>query len=106
MSKLTYRDYVRSLPCCVSGYIGEEVDPHHAKGCSYVVGNSGGKKSSDLTCIPLRHNLHLELHYNGWESFEKRHNISQLEEMVKTLLKAERDGVIEVNLKEVKNYAR
>jgi len=93
MSK-KYKNYVRTLKCCVSGYIGEEVVPHHITGRNYLTGKCMGKKGSDLTCIPIRQSLHQELHDNGWESFERRYNISQLEMIVKTILQAERDGVI------------
>ena len=105
-TKATYRDYVRSLPCCVSGIEGETIDPHHPKGYSWLLQNAGALKSSDLICIPLEHDLHQELHDHGWETFELKHNMSQLEAVIKTLLRAERDGIIEVNLKEVKNYVR
>lgn len=100
-----YTDYVRSLPCCVTGYVGDEVSPHHVIGMGYLTEKCLSKKGSDLTCIPIIQSLHQELHDKGWESFEKKYNMSQLEEMVKTLLLAERDGIIEVNLNEVKNYA-
>lgn len=95
MSKQSkYRDYVRSLPCCVSGYIGEKVDPHHIKGYSWLTGSGGALKGSDLTCIPLRHDLHVELHQIGRKSFEKLHNMSQKDEMIKTILRAGKDGVL------------
>ena len=91
-----YRDWVVSLPCCISGYQGEGVDPHHIKGKAWLTGGSLSKKGSDLTCIPLVHELHMELHNNGWETFEKKYNMSQLEWMVKTILQAEKDGVIKL----------
>ena len=90
----SYKDFVRSLPCCVTGYIGDEIDPHHVIGYAWLTGHGMSKKGSDLTCIPLRHNLHQELHDNGWASFEKKHNISQIEVMVRTVLLAEKQGVI------------
>lgn len=94
MSK--YTNYVRSLPCCVSGYVGEEVDPHHVKGYAWLTGAGGSKKGHDLTCIPLRHSLHVELHNTGWQTFEDKHNFSQLEAMVKTILNAEKEGILEL----------
>lgn len=93
----TYTDFVRSLPCVVSGYIGEEIDPHHIKGYSYLTHAGGSKKGTDLLCIPLRHKYHQELHDIGWKSFEKKYNINQLEEAVGCLLIAEKAGVIAVN---------
>ncbi len=85
-----YRDYVRALPCCVSGLM--DCAPHHIKGYSWLTGSATSKKGSDLTCIPLSHELHAELHQNGWATFEKKYNMSQLEMMVKTILQAEQDG--------------
>lgn len=102
MAKLSYRDYVRSLPCAASRYHGN-IDPHHIKGYAHIVENAGALKSSDLSCIPLTHELHNELHQNGWQTFEEKHNFSQLEAMVKTLLRAERDGIIEINYEVLKN---
>ena len=95
MSK-KYKDYVRSLPCCVSGYIGEEVAPHHVIGNSWLTGKGMAKKGSDLMCIPIRQTLHNDLHNMGWRTFENLHNFSQLEAMIKTILQADRDGIIEV----------
>ena len=94
MSK-AYRYYVRELSCCVTGDIGFN-DPHHITGYNWLTGKGMGKKGSDLTCISLRHDLHQELHQIGWKSWEQKHNVSQLELMIKTILKAERDGVINV----------
>ena len=93
MSK-EYRDYVRSLPCCVSGYQGEEMAPHHIIGCNWLTGKCTSKKGSDLTCIPLRSDLHNELHDNGWKTFEEKYNINQVEMVLKTILQAEKDGMI------------
>jgi len=91
-----YREYVRSLPCCVTGYVGEEVSPHHIIGYSHLTGKCMGKKGSDLTCIPLRQEIHAILHHQGWVTFEETRNFSQLEAMVKTILQAEKDGVIKI----------
>lgn len=91
-----YMDYVRTLPCCVSGYIGEETDPHHIKGYSWLTGSGGAMKGRFLTCIPLRHSLHNELHSGGWQSFEEKYNMSQLAETLKTMFQAHLDGVITI----------
>jgi hypothetical protein len=98
MSK--YTNWVITLPCCVSGDYASEhmgVDPHHAKGYSWITESAMAKKGSDLTCMPLRHDLHQELHQIGWESFEKKYNVNQLEMMALTLLQAEREGVLTIN---------
>jgi hypothetical protein len=89
-----YRDYVRTLPCCVSGYEGDEISPHHIIGYAWLTGKCTSKKGSDLTCIPLRQSLHQELHDNGYETFEKKYNVNQVELIVKTILQAEKDGII------------
>ncbi len=89
-----YREYVRTLPCCVSGYVGEEVVPHHIIGSNWLTGKAMGKKGSDLTVIPIRQSLHQELHDSGWGSFERKYNICQVEIVVKTILQAEKDGVL------------
>ena len=92
MSK--YLDWIREQPCAISGYYGEEVQPHHITGYNWLTGKGVGKKGSDLTAIPLRHDLHRLLHDMGHKSFEEKYNISQLEIMVKMVLKAEKEGII------------
>ena len=91
-----YTDWVRTQPCCITGAIGDFVDPHHIKGYAHVTGAGGKLKGSDLACIPLRHDLHNELHSIGWQSFEKKYNINQLEEAWKTLLQADALGIIKI----------
>jgi len=95
MSK-EYTEYVRSLPCCVSGCVGDDIHPHHITGSNWLAGKSMAKKASDLTVIPLRHDLHQEIHNSGWRSFETKYNISQVEMVIKTILQAEKDGVIKI----------
>ena len=92
-----FTDFVRTLPCTVTGYVGEEVDPHHIKGYAYLTHAGWGTKGSDILCIPLRHSYHNELHQIGWKSFEKKYNINQLEEAVGVILIAEKAGVISIN---------
>ncbi len=94
MSKHT--DFVRTLPCAVSGYIGEETDCHHLVGFNWLTGKGMGLKGSDVICMPLRHSLHMELHQMGWKSFEEKHNFSQLEAVIDTIVKAEKAGVITI----------
>lgn len=91
-----YKAYIRGLTCVVSEHHGDSIDPHHIKGVAWLTGGSTGKKASDLTCIPIRHDLHQELHQIGWKSFEKKYNISQVECMVRTILQAEKDGVLKI----------
>lgn len=89
-----YMDWVRTLPCSLSGYIGDEVDPHHAKGYAYVTGSGGGIKGNILSCMPLRHELHQELHTIGHKTFEEKYNFSQMEAALRTVIQAHKDGII------------
>ena len=94
-SEKRYLSWVRSLPCAITGYEGE-IDPSHLEGMSWLTGKSGASKGHYLSCIPMRHKLHVELHRIGWKSFEKKYNISQLELALKTIIQAENDGVITI----------
>ncbi len=85
-----YREYVSRLPCCVTGNNDDRNDPHHIKGRGY----GGSQKCSDLFCIPLRHELHQELHQIGWKSFEKKYNVCQVSTVLKTLQRAFAEGVL------------
>jgi len=96
----TYRRYVASLPCCVTGYQGEGVDPHHIKGHGF----GGTVKCSDLFCIPLKHELHVELHDKGWQSFEEKYNVSQYVQALYTIEQAEEDGVLSFESRNFKTY--
>ena len=95
----SYMNWVRSLPCAITGYEGE-IDPSHLEGMSWLTGKCAGKKGHYLSCIPMRHKLHVELHRIGWKSFERKYNVNQLELAFKTILEAEKYGVI--NIEKVK----
>ena len=86
MSK--YTDWVSRQPCCITGFNAGRVDPHHIKGYSWLVGSAASHKGHDLMCIPLKHELHVEGHVIGWDSWEKKYNRSQLEEAVAILMRA------------------
>ena len=69
-----YIEYIKQQPCSVtsmmivnqdSGKI--ESDPHHT--------TSKGAGGSDLTCVPLLHELHQECHTIGRETFQRKYNI-------------------------------
>ena len=85
-----YRQYVSTLPCCITFRDGIPNDPHHIKGRGY----GGSVKCSDLFCIPLCHELHVEFHMIGWETFEAKYNINQLEIALDTIVQAFNDGVL------------
>lgn len=54
----SHLDYVRSLPCCVSGS-RENIEAHHVE-------NAGmGRKCSDLLTVPLTAELHAYWHAHG-----------------------------------------
>jgi hypothetical protein len=77
-----YLDYVRSLPCVITGQEG--VHAHHLIGH----GEGGmGLKSSDLLAFPLSSELHDELHRYGWKAWEEIHG-SQWRFVAKTLHEA------------------
>ena len=80
--KKTHLDFVRSLPCCVTGANG--VHAHHLIGH----GQGGmGLKSSDMLAIPLSPEIHGELHNHGWKAWEEKYG-SQWEFVTRTLLQA------------------
>jgi hypothetical protein len=60
-----YREFIKKQPCCITGRM--EVDPHHTK--------SVGSGGSDLTLIPLIHELHQECHTIGAGTFQKKYSI-------------------------------
>ena len=63
-----YRDWVRQLPCGVTGRNGPS-DPHHVKIKGFT---TGSKKTHDWLTIPLNHELHVEGHAIGWLSWEEK----------------------------------
>ncbi len=90
-----YRLYVANLPCCVSDSTAQLNDPHHIKGRGY----GGSVKCSDMFIIPLCHELHSEFHQIGWESFEKKYNMNQIEHVMATLEQAYFDGILRFRTK-------
>jgi len=58
-----YREWVASRACVVSGYEGEEVVPHHHQLKAQI--------QNDYTCVPLRSDLHNQLHSGGVQTFEE-----------------------------------
>ena len=69
-----YVEYIKQQPCCVTGMMimnqdtgNIESDPHHTK--------SKGAGGSDLSCVPLLHELHQECHSIGQNTFQEKYNI-------------------------------
>lgn len=60
-----YVEFIKKQPCCITGR--HYADPHH------VISRGAG--GSDLTLVPLIHELHQEIHTIGQETFQKNHNI-------------------------------
>lgn len=91
-----YLAWIRCLPCavCSSRF---KAHAHHRIGH----GRCGGK-TDDFEAIPLCHKCHTELHNNdegGWESFERKHEWSQMDAVREYLLTALREGVLVVDKK-------
>lgn len=85
-----YRDWVKTLPSCISGQYG--VDCHHIKGR----GCGGTVKPSDLLTMPLTREEHTEFHNMGWESWEKKYNVDQRDLVLQTIMLASECGVVDV----------
>lgn len=71
-----YKEYVKQQPCCVTGMMivnqdtgNVESDPHHTET------GGMGMKGSDLSCVPLLHELHQEGHNTGWKTFQTKYDI-------------------------------
>lgn len=79
----------------VTSHTGEGNDPHHIKGRGY----GGSVKCSDLYCIPLRHDKHMELHNIGWQAFEQKYNIDQRDCVMAVLQQAYNDGVLKIEIR-------
>lgn len=60
--------FTSAEPCIVTGELG--VDCHH------VVYKSRGRLASDLFVVPLKHELHMELHKIGEEAFQAKYNVN------------------------------
>lgn len=87
-----YMDYVRDLPCAVTGQDHIQSDPHHLWG----YGLSGmGQKPSDFFIMPLKHEIHQQLHLNGKEWLHDMYGVYQIDCVVETLRTALKDGVID-----------
>lgn len=77
-----YLQFVRALPCVVTGQQNSEA--HHLIGH----GQSGmALKVHDFLAFPLSPVAHKELHDIGWQAWESKHG-SQLEHIINTLSKA------------------
>lgn len=76
-----YMEFIRSLPCCASGSEWQVVSHHVRKN----QGAGIGQKPSDYRCIPLTHDIHMELHSVGEVSTYMKYSIDPVLEMVNNL---------------------
>jgi len=76
-----YLNFIRSLPCCVTGSEWEIV-AHHIR-----IGQNGGMglKPNDYRCIPLTADKHGELHHMGEKTFYEYYTTNPDDEMVGNL---------------------
>jgi len=66
-----YVEFIKSLRCWITN--SPNPDPHHAQRSGH-----GGiaTKANDRRCIPLRHDLHVELHNIGAKSFATKYDLN------------------------------
>ena len=84
--------YIREeLVCCITG----RPNPvnHHIIGYGY-----GGMatKAPDYLQMALSHELHCELHNQGWRSFEAKYGFTQKELTAMTMWKIHADGIVDL----------
>lgn len=63
-----YLKFIRSQPCVITGVTGT-LDAHH------VLLKSQRREPLDYLTVPLRHDLHMELHNSGVQTFEQKYCI-------------------------------
>lgn len=83
-----YLEWVRSLPCVITG--DHIVEAHHLIG----YGQSGmGLKASDWYAFPLSPLLHRELHDRGWKEWEEKYGC-QWRFVAQTMHQAAEEGIL------------
>lgn len=85
-----YIDWVKSLPCVISGMPAD--DAHHLIGHGYSV---MGSKAHDIWTFPLARGEHSELHRIGWKEWEDLHG-SQWKFVGETLAQAVKEGLVKI----------
>lgn len=88
-------EFIRSgeIACCVTGSTHNVVN-HHLIGHGY---SGMGTKAPDWAQMALTHELHSELHNNGWKAFEAKYETCQKVMVTETLLALHAHGVIDTN---------
>ena len=61
-------EWIKSLPCCVSGIRGDIENVH-------VRGDGAGRRAGFAWIVPMARELHRELHRIGIRSFEIKHDV-------------------------------
>ena len=89
-----YLDFIRAQPCCITGF-RDTVIAHHVK---LYGGGGAGLKPSDYLTVPLRHDMHQELHDRGEPSFWLKYNLSPGSVIEKHLVQCVQPGT---NLEEI-----
>lgn len=84
-----YLEWVRSLPCVVTGMVG--CDAHHTIGYRLST-----QKHSDLFAFPLQAVEHRRLHDHGWHEWERCHG-SQWLHVARTLELAAGLGILTID---------
>lgn len=79
----SYMRFVRSRPCAVTGFEGEEVVAHHVR----CLGFGGiGLKPPDWMCVPLLSREHTKLHDMGEKSYWAMHGMDPAQVVLGTML--------------------
>ncbi len=88
---MKYLDWIRSQPCAICADT-ETVQAHHIIGHGFSI---MGGKAPDLFSMPFCHEHHHLLHLRGWRQFEADYGISQSDLVLKYLVKAMREEIID-----------
>lgn len=60
-------EWIRNQPCVVTGHRSYDNDAHHVQRKSQGL--------NDYATVPLRHDIHMELHLRGITTFETEHGM-------------------------------
>ena len=87
-----YLEWVASQESCID--FGPAGDPHHIKGNGF----GGSTKPHDLFTIPMNREHHTQLHNQGFSSFEEAYGVTQAVEVLRTIDRAIRSGIITIKV--------
>lgn len=91
-------EFIRSgeIACCITGSTHNVVN-HHIIGHGY---SGMGTKAPDWAQMALTHELHSELHNNGWKAFEAKYGRTQKSMVAETMGWLHAMDVIDLNVME------